>query len=141
MKWYHGMLDKKNRMIHFLSLGVLCIGFVLCRYVCFDFGIHGMKEWPEVLFGLGIIAVAVSFIRKGKIAPVCTAFSYMAGFIAGVIFQTEGEDPGGGTTNNLWFIWTVVFVCFILAGMISDQLIRSSTGERDKSGEEKGSGG
>lgn len=136
MKWYHGMLDKKNRMIHFLSLGALCIGSVLCRYVWFD--IHGMKDWPEILFGLGIIAVAVSFIRKGKIAPVCTAFSYMAGFIAGVIFQTEGKDPGGGTTNNLWFIWTVVFVCFILAGMISDQLIRSSTGERGQKRRKKG---
>ena len=51
-------------MIHFLSLGVLCIGFVLCRYVFFD--MHGMKQWPVILFGVGIIAVAISFILEGK---------------------------------------------------------------------------
>ena len=58
------MLNKKNVVIHFLSLGVLCIGFVLCRYVFFD--MHGMKQWPVILFGVGIIAVAISFILEGK---------------------------------------------------------------------------
>ena len=58
------MLNKKNVMIHLLSLSVLCIGFVLCRYVFFD--MHGMKQWPVILFGVGIIAVAISFILEGK---------------------------------------------------------------------------
>ena len=58
------MLNKKNIVIHLLALGVLCIGFVLCRYVFFD--IHGMKQWPVILFGVGIIAVAISFILEGN---------------------------------------------------------------------------
>ena len=58
------MLNKKNVVIHLLSLGVLCIGFILCRYVFFD--MHEMKQWPVILFAIGIIAVAISFILEGK---------------------------------------------------------------------------
>ena len=117
------MFNRKNIITHLLSLALLCIGFVLCRYVCFD--IHGMKEWPVILFVIGIIVMAISFILEGRITPVCTAFSYTVGFIAGVIFQSDGTDPGGGRTNNLWKIWTVVFLCLILAGFICDKLIGS----------------
>ena len=108
-------------MIHLLSLDVLCIGFVLCRYVFFD--MHGMKQWPVILFAIGIIAVAISFTLEGKIVPICTAFSYIAGFVAGVIFQTDGTVSGGTTTNNLWIIWTMVFICFTLVGVISDKFL------------------
>ena len=118
------MLNKKNMMIHSLSLGALCIGFILCRYVFFD--IHGMKQWPVILFGIGIIAIVISFILKGKILPVCTAVSYMAGFMAGIMFQSDGTDAGGTPTNNLWIIWTAVFVCLTLSGMIYDKLAASS---------------
>ena len=118
------MLNKKNVMIHLLSLGVLCIGFALCRYVFFD--IHGMKQWPVILFVIGIIAVIISFILEGKTVPICTALSYIAGFVAGVIFQTDGTDSGGTTTNNLWIIWTVVFICLTLAGVIHDKFLSPS---------------
>ena len=100
------------------------MGCVLCRYVFFD--IHGMKQWPVILFAIGIIAVAISFILEGKTTPVCTAFSYIAGFVVGVMFQTDGTDAGGTTTNNLWIIWTVVFICLILAGVIHDKFLRPS---------------
>ena len=115
------MLNKKNVMIHLLALGLLCIGFVLCRYVFFD--IHGMKQWPVILFGIGIIAMVISFILNGKIAPICIAFSYIAGFVVGIIFQTDGIDSGGARTNNLWIIWTEVFICLTLIGIIYDKFI------------------
>lgn len=111
-------------MIHVLSLGALCIGFILCRYVFFD--IHGMKQWPVILFGIGIIAIVISFILNGKISPVCTAFSYMAGFMVGIMFQSDGTDAGGTPANNLWIIWMAVFVCLILSGMIYDKFSGSS---------------
>ena len=115
------MLNKKNVMIHLLALGLLCIGFVLCRYVFFD--IHGMKQWPAILFGIGIIAVVISFILDGKTTPICIAFSYIVGFVVGIIFQTDGIDSGGARTNNLWIIWTVVFICLTLIGIIYDKFI------------------
>ena len=118
------MLNKKNIILHLLSLCVLCIGFVLCRYMFFD--IHGMKAWPVDLFVVGIVFLVISFFLKYKITPICTSTAYLIGFIAGATFQTDGVDAGGGTTNNLWIIWTVVFVCIILAGIICEKFIGSA---------------
>ena len=118
------MLNKKNIIVHLLSLCVLSIGFVLCRYVFFD--IHGIKQLPVWLFVVGMIAMAVSFFLEGKTTPICTAVAYIVGFIAGAIFQTNGVDAGGGTTNNLWIIWAVVFVCLTLVGIICEKFIGSA---------------
>ena len=112
------MKNKKNLILHLISLGILCAGYVLTRYVLFD--LHGMKEWPLVLFVCGIVVIGISLVAKGKQTPIFTALAYIAGFAAGVIFQTDGLDAGGGKTNNLWIIWTVVFVCFTLASILTD---------------------
>ena len=69
--------------------------------------------------------LAISFFFKGKITPIFTAVAYTVGFIAGAIFQTDGVDVGGGTTNNLWIIWVIVFVCLTLAGVICEKFIGS----------------
>jgi len=118
------MLNKKNIIVHLLSLCVLCISFVLCRYVFFD--IHGMKQLPVWLFVVGMVSLAVSFFLKGKTTPICTAIAYIVGFIAGAVFRTDGIDAGGGTTNNLWIIWATVFVCLTLVGIISEKFVGST---------------
>ena len=112
------MKTKKNLILHLISLGILCVGYVLTRYVFFD--LHGMKEWPLVLFVCGIVVIGISLVAKGKQTPVFTALSYIAGFVSGAVFQTDGLGAGGGRTNNLWIIWTVVFVCFTLAAILTD---------------------
>ena len=68
------MKNKKNFILHLISLGILCAGYVLTRYVFFD--LHGMKAWPLVLFVCGIVVVGISFIEKGKQVPIFTALSY-----------------------------------------------------------------
>ena len=118
------MLNNKNIIVHLLSLCVLCIGFALCRYVFFD--THGMKQLPVWLFVVGMVSMAISFFLEGKTTPIFTALAYIIGFIAGAIFQTNGVDAGGGTTNNLWIIWVVVFVCITLAGIICEKFIGSA---------------
>ena len=117
------MLNKRNTVLHLSSLCVLCISFVMCRYVYFD--MHGMKQLPFWLFVFGTISLLISFYLEGKTTPICTAVAYIIGFISGVIFQTNGLDAGGGTTNNMWIIWIVVFVCIILIGIISEKFIGS----------------
>lgn len=117
------MLSKKNTIIHLLSLCVLCIGFVLCRYVFFD--IHGNRGLPACLFIIGLVCVVISFPFRGKVMPICTALAYIVGFIVGAIFQTDGVDAGGGATNNLWIIWAAVFVCLILASIAFEIFICS----------------
>lgn len=111
------MKNKKN-LIHLVSLGILCAGFMLSRYVFFD--LHGIKQWPLVLFVCGIFVIGISFIVKAKQVPIFTALSYIAGFAAGAIFQTDRLDAGSGKSNNLWIIWTVVFICFTLASIFTE---------------------
>ena len=103
------MLSKKNILTHLLSVCVLCIGLVLCRYVFFEIGV-------------GMIFVAISFFLKGNVTPICTSFAYIVGFVVGVIFETDGIDASGATTNNLWIIWTVVFICCTVVGVISERI-------------------
>ena len=117
------MLNKKNIILHLLSLCGLCIGFVLCRYVFFD--IHGNIGLPVWLFVIGMVSMAISFFLEGKTTPIFTALAYIIGFIAGAIFQTNGVDAGGGATNNLWIIWTIVFVCITLASIVCEKFISS----------------
>ena len=112
---------KKNLILHLISLGILGVGYVLTRYIFFDD--HGMKQWPLVLFVCGIVIISVSFFAKAKQVPVITALSYIVGFVAGVVFQTDGVDAGGGRTNNLWIIWAVVFVCFTLASILTKLIV------------------
>lgn len=117
------MILKRNVIIHLLSLGMLCIGFLLCRYVLFD--IHSMKQFPSGLFVIGVISLVISFFFNGKITPICTAFAYIIGFSIGVLFQEDRIDLGGTATNNLWIIWSVVFVLIILGGIIFDKFVSS----------------
>lgn len=112
------MKNRNNLVLHLISLGILCAGYVLIKYILFD--LHGMKEWPFVLFVCGLVVIGISFLVRAKQTPVFTALSYIAGFVVGAVFQTDGFDPGGGKTNNLWMIWTVVFVCFTLAAILAD---------------------
>ncbi len=112
------MKDKKNAIVHLVSFGILCAGFVLTRYIFFD--IHGMKQLPLILFLCGIAAIGIAFLAKAKRVSVLTALAYIIGFTAGAIFRTDGVDAGGGRTNNLWIIWMVVFVSFIVAAVIME---------------------
>lgn len=113
------MGDRKNVMLHLLSLCVLCLGFVLCRYVFFE--MHGMKQWPELLFIVALVSLAVSFFAKAKTTPLLISLGYIVGFVVGVMFQTDGMDAGGAKTNSLWMIWALVFVCLIVIGMVRER--------------------
>lgn len=117
------MLNKKNVMVRLLSLCILCIGLILCRYVFFE--IHGMKQWPELLFIVGLFFGVVSFLVKANLTPVFISLAYIVGFLVGLVFQTDGVDAGGARTNSLWIIWTLVFICFTVAGIVSELIVAS----------------
>ena len=109
-------------LAHLVSFGILLLGFLLCRFVLL--GLHGMKEWPVDLLVAGLIVLFISLLAKKRIVPWFTASGYLLGFLAGVIFHREGFDPGGGRTDNLWEIWTIVFVVCILAGIVFEIVIK-----------------
>lgn len=115
------MKNKKNFIVHLISLCILCAEFILCRYVLFD--IHGMKQLPCLLFVCGVVIIGISCFVKAKRVSVFTACSYIIGFLAGVIFQTDGMDAGGGKANTLWLIWTAVFVCCVVFAIASELVV------------------
>lgn len=114
---------KKLLLVHGFSLGLLLLGFVICRYVVFG-TIHGMKEWPFDLLVVGMIVWLAAFLTRKQYVSLFTALGYSLGFLLGALFHTEGIDPGGGKTDNLWIIWTVVFLGFILTGSILEVIMK-----------------
>ena len=116
------MKKSTNVAVHLISAAILLVDFLLCRYLFFD--LHGMKDWPVFMLGLGIAALVVSFLLKGQHLPLISANGYLAGFVSGLVFRTNGVDPGGGRTNNMWLIWLVVWLVFVLAGARADLLRR-----------------
>jgi len=117
-------MKEKNKklLVRIAPFGILLFGFVLCRFVFF--GLHGMKEWPLDLFLAGLIVLTLSLITKKRIIAWFTSIGYLVGFFAGVLFHTEGFDPGGGRTDNLWQIWTVTFIVCIVAGAIAETVMK-----------------
>ncbi|MBE6999376.1 MAG: hypothetical protein E7428_04250 [Ruminococcaceae bacterium] len=116
------MIEKKNAMTHLLSLLVLLVEYLLVRYALI--GLHGMYQWPVMLLGFGMIVIAISFFLKKRILPIIASVSYLLSFVIGVIFQTDGTDPGGGSTNNLWIIWTVSMIVLVVIGNVIERIYR-----------------
>ena len=113
------MKEKNKKMILRLApFGILLLGFVLCRFAFF--GLHGMKEWSVNLLAAGLVIVTMSLITKKQIIAWFTSVGYLIGFFTGVLFHSEGFDPGGGKTDNLWQIWTIVFIVCAVAGAITE---------------------
>lgn len=117
------MKENRKRLRERLApFGVLLAGFLLCRFAFFD--LHGMSEWPLDLLIAGLVVVTMSLITKKQVIAWFTAIGYLVGFFIGVLFHTEGLDPGGGRTDNLWQIWTVAFFVCIVAGAVTQTVMK-----------------
>ncbi len=54
----------KKRIVGLLSLIGLAVGYLVLRYPLFS--LHGMKDWPFVLFIAGIIIISISGLVLDK---------------------------------------------------------------------------
>lgn len=104
--------------VHLSAAAILLVDFLLCRYLFFD--LHGMKDWPVFMLGLGIAVLVISFLMKGQHLPLISANGYLAGFVAGLVFHSNGFDPGGGRTNNMWLIWLLVWLAVVAIGIVAE---------------------
>lgn len=105
---------KKKWIWGVLCLLLLGIGFWICRYLLLDW--HGMKQWPEVLAAVGVVAVILSTLWDARIVSAAVPVGYLTGFCIGRLWFRYSIDPGGGRTSNYWKIWTAVFaVCLLVA--------------------------
>lgn len=80
--------------------------------------IHGRSDAPIIVAIFGVIALIISYVFKLNLLTLVATFGYIIAFLLGVIFQTEGVDPGGGATNNLWQIWLISYWVFLCMGLI-----------------------
>lgn len=107
---------KKLLLVHLVSIGVLSLEFVLCRYVFF--GLHGMKEWPCDLFVIGMVALLISLFARKQYAPWFTSISYFVWFWLGKIFNKVTIDSHGTRESSMPIIWIFGFLAFILIGFL-----------------------
>lgn len=107
-----------------MSIIILAISYVLCRFVFFNLDWHGMKSWPSVLAIVALLVIVVAIMGNKKYLPFIVDGGYLIGFFVGKIFNVNGVDPGGGTTSNLWEIWSIFFVSSIILGCLFEHLIR-----------------
>ena len=107
-------MKRNSDTVQIGSVVFLLGSFLLCRYVFFS--IHGMKEWPVILFVVGCLCLGYSILTGKNRLSLSSAIGYPISFLVGILFQSDGMDAGGGTTNNLWLIWTVSYVVVIVFG-------------------------
>jgi len=103
----------------FLSLGASCL---IVRYPFFE--LHKMMEWPFDLFVCGAFVIGIAAIFDARKTMISVVFGYIFGFLIGAIFNTNGVDPGGGTTNNFWILWTFALLVCIFIGIVWDMACR-----------------
>ena len=99
--------------------GVLFLGYLLCGHV-FLF-LHGMRQWPIILLILGLFVIALSAVSNYRKVMISTVVGYVVGFACGMLFNWDTYHPERGPgvySNNSWSIWTLVFLGFIVAGIV-----------------------
>ena len=102
------------------TVSFLGISYWLCRYFFFD--LHGMKEWPNLLAIAALVILLAAFFTKKFRLSVMVSLGYPASFGIGLLLHRSDVDPGGGATDNLWIIWAVSLLIWILAGIVMEML-------------------
>lgn len=105
---------RKKALVLLGALVVLAASYLVCRYALFD--LHGMKQWPTVLFVAALAVLLLSGVTGKPRLACCTSLGYICGFALGLLLRTTTVDPAGGSVDNMWRIWTVALVAFMLLG-------------------------
>ena len=98
------------------------ISYLVGRYLLFD--LHGMYQWPDLLALAGLAVCILSWLQGWWCAILATLAGYPLALLAASLVATEGTDPGGGATSNLWILWTVFWMLCMLIGRIADSIRR-----------------
>jgi drug/metabolite transporter (DMT)-like permease len=97
----------------------LAAGYILCGHV-FLF-LHGMGQWPIILFVVGLIVIGIAAISNRQKVMMLVVAGYVVGFAAGMLLNWDTHHPyraPGVYTNNNWLIWTAVYLVFIGVGIV-----------------------
>ena len=122
----------RTKIIKNIILNIIFLCPLTACYVVIIFpplyDLHKMRDFPLILFIAGIMTVVLSgFLKRNILTPILTIIGYITGLITGVIFQHTYLDPGGGALSNIWLIWLIVYLIFIIAGVTADILKNKKT--------------
>ena len=87
------MKKSTNVAVHLISAAILLVDFLLCRYLFFD--LHGMKDWPVFMLGLGIAVLVISFLLKGQHLPLISATHQEKGEEVLNLLMLDDKIPAG----------------------------------------------
>lgn len=79
---------------------------------------HGRSDAPIIVGAFGVLALLISFAFSLKPLNIMATGGYLLALAIGVIFQSDGVDPGGGLTNNWWKIWFFTYWAFLGIGAV-----------------------
>ena len=116
------MNKRKYYLTYAIALSSMLICFYLIRYPLFR--LHGMDDWPKLLFYFGLIVIGISFITNSKYVSLSIPLGYVLGFIIGYLFNEDSYDPGGGRLNNMWYIWMITYLACIGTSLIIELIVR-----------------
>lgn len=75
-----------------------------------------MKSFPFYLLCVGTAAAIIASVFCARALSAAILLVYIAGFLGGIAFGSDGTDPGGGRIDSGWMIWGGVFLAFLLIG-------------------------
>ena len=101
------------------AVTTLSAALLVIRYALFE--MHGMMQWPFVLFLFGLIVIGISAIVGSQKVMIGTVVGYVVGFVLGMIIFPDvsrfdlnhGHDVYYG-----WAIWLGSFLFTIVASII-----------------------
>lgn len=112
---------------------LIAMGFIVVVCLALRFPllhIHGMMQWPIVLAALCIATILLTMGWNNDLISIMAADGYVMGFLCGLLFQSDGVDAGGGRTNNMWLIWTVIMLGFIIFAVLLTYFKRKNRTKR-----------
>lgn len=108
------------------SSTIFLLAFILLHFSPLNM-IHGRSDAALIVGIFGVIALLVSYVFRLKLLTLTATFGYIIAFILGVIFQTNGVDSGGGSTNNLWEIWLISYWIFLGLGFLVNVILKKKS--------------
>ena len=74
---------------------------------------------------MAMIAAALTIVfvlLDRRFSPWATVLAHPATYVLAHLLHSEGVDPGGGRTDNAWWIWIVSYVAIVTVVWIVEKL-------------------
>ncbi len=116
----------KSRLLWAVSsLAFLGISYGICRVLLPVVNRFFVPSGANMLAAASLFPLSLAISLNSRRLTIATHIGYLGGFLLALIFNTDGVDPGGGSTNNFYIIWIVCFLLSVLAGIFEESFHRA----------------